>query len=242
MKKLLLLTVTLLLAAITCAACAQNPAAPEISTSSAPETSLELTEIAPAESLPETSEASAPEHLVVADAAMYRGLVYSVEETEDGKIITLQEAAGTDFGADVLKFRITADTKLSFEEPIAAGDTFYYEVYYGVAPGQTLDAESVQDAIAMNRYFDVAAVNFNGTLKEILPSDKAGEGQLVMEALQDLQEVVFNYSAEVQFYLDFAALKPGDKLNIFHKGIYTMSIPPQGIPLEVRYYAEPKAA
>lgn len=239
MKKLLLLTVTLLLAAITCAACAQNPAAPEIATSSAPETSSEQAPALPAESLPETSEASAPEHLVVADAAMYRGTIDSIEETADGKVITLHQPEGINYGNPSQKFRITADTKFSFEEPIAAGDTFYYEVYYGAIPGENLVAEEARDIIAMNRYFDVAAVNFNGTLKEILPSDKAGEGQLVMEDMVNQQEAVFNYSAEVQFYLDFAALKPGDKLNIFHKGIYTMSIPPQGIPLEVRYYAEP---
>lgn len=237
MKKLSVLLITLLLASITFTACGTTPTPSQSSIESAPESSPDIA-APPSESAPE-SEASSQERLTVADAAMYRGTTDSIEETADGKVITLYQAQGINYGNPSQKFRITADTKFSFEEPIAAGDTFYYEVYYGALPGENLVAEEARDIIAMNRYFDMAAVNFNGTIKEILPSDKAGEGQLVMEEMGTQQEVVFNYSADVQFYLDFDAIKPGDQLNIFHKGIYTMSIPPQGIPLEVRYYAEP---
>lgn len=241
MKKLSLLLITLLLASITFTACGTTPTPPQSSIEPAPESSSDIA-APPSESALEESEAPAPERLTVADAAMYRGIIDSIEETADGKVITLHQAEGINYGNPSQKFRITADTKFSFEEPIAAGDTFYYEVYYGALSGENLVAEEARDIIAMNRYFDMAAVNFNGTIKEILPSDKAGEGQLVMEDMSNQQEAVFNYSAETQFYLNFDALKPGDQLNIFHKGIYTMSIPPQGIPLEVRYYAEPKAA
>ena len=83
-------------------------------------------------------------------------------------------------------------------------------------------------------------VNFNGTLKTIMENpDKPGEGRLAMVEAGTGQEVHFNYdkNGSTQLYLDFDALQPGDELNIFHRGAYTRSLPPQGFALEVRPYA-----
>lgn len=172
------------------------------------------------------------ENLYVADAAMYRGTITNIEETEDGKKITLEQAQGTDFGAEQVVVNVTNDTDTSFEDDKLV-EGAYLEVFYGG------DIAEEVDAIAMNIYFETQAVIFNGTLKEIVPTEgKENEGRIFMQPLEGEEEIIFNYGEETQFYLNVEELKEGDALNIFHKGILTRSIPPQGIALEVRTYAE----
>lgn len=179
------------------------------------------------------------EKVHVADAAMYRGTVMEIKENDGGKTLVLEQAKGTDFGSPTLTFVTTDDTRLSFEaDKLVKG--VYLEVYYGQAPGQKLDATKENNAIGINLYPSSEMVVFNGTIKVVEPNpDKEGEGQITMSNLDREEEVVFNYSQDnTQFYLTFEDLKVGDKLNIFHSGAYTRSIPPQGSAIEVRMFTE----
>lgn len=188
----------------------------------------------------ETKTAEGP--LLIADAAMYRGAVTEVEQTEEGTVVSLEQAKGTDFGADSMRFLLGADTKLSFEiENLAIGG--YLEVFYGAQPGEKADVQTIVPAISAKLYASAEMVNFNGTLEQVVSGQKEGTGRLMMTDLESGQTVIFNYSEEdTQIYLNLDELQTGDRLNIFHRGIFTLSLPPQGSPLEIRRMAEPTAS
>ena len=176
--------------------------------------------------------------IYIADAAMYRGTVTKIEESDAGIIISLTEAVGTNFGSDkavveTMNFLITEST--SGDTEIKEGD--YMEVFYGRPMTGEFDYTATHDAIGMNKRFTEAMVIFNGTIKSIDRTDGMIT-RLSMIQLDTEQEVVFNVSDSTQLYLNADDLKEGDKLNIYHKGIYTRSLPPQGIPLEIRPFAE----
>lgn len=197
---------------------------------------------APSSSSVPSSESDVPtsstfEILKVADAAMYRGTVTNILDNNDNTVVTIRRANGTSFDMETLTFLVTKDTKLSFEpDKLVTG--VYLEVYYGSKPGEKPTKDV--DAIAINLYPSAEIVIFNGTIKAIEPNaEKEGEGRLVMDNLEREEEVVFNYDqANTQFYLTFDDLKVGDKLNIFHRGVYTRSMPPQGSAIEVQKYVE----
>lgn len=237
MKKLLVFALMLTVAAV-CAACSATPSlspspSPSESLTTPPpssESSSESSESFESES----SETSAPEKISVADAAMYRGTVVKQEADGDAQILTLEQADGTDFGAAALRFRLGADTPLSFEKDQLVNGA-YLEVFYGVAPGQTLNVDETHDVIGANLYPEAAMVNFNGTVMEFLPEEKL----LMMEDLNNGQTVAFHYGDETQLYLTLTDIQKGDKLNIFHRGVFTLSLPPQGNSLEIRPYKTP---
>lgn len=176
------------------------------------------------------------EKVEVADAAMYRGTIVSMEDTDDGKQITLEQAEGTNFGAPKLNFLLTENTTSSFEESeLATGK--YLEVFYGLAEDETLDSEKLYSVIGANLYPEADIVNFNGIIKEFKTDEtKENEGTILMEDSKTNQEVLFHYSNDTNFYLDPTQLKQGDEINIFHSGIFTRSLPPQGSALEIRTY------
>lgn len=179
------------------------------------------------------------DEIYVADAAMYRGTVEEIEKAAEETLLTLRQAKGTNYGAASLKFRFTKDTMTSFDlETLEKGA--YLDVYYGIDLGKEPDTAQIYDAIGANKKQPAEMVNFNGIIKEISPDPEVeGKGDLVMEDIENGQEVIFHYDGEnTQFYLNFSDLKPGDKLNIYHRGVYTMSLPPQGGALEVQEYAE----
>lgn len=175
----------------------------------------------------------------IADAALYRGTVTAVETTEEGTLLTLEQAPGTDFGSPSRQFLLTEESRLSFKSEQIVPNV-YLEVYYtGKNP------EEAALILGANFYEAAEMVNFNGTLSSVWESpDRPGQGSLAMVERDTGEEVHFNYDKNggTQFYLDFDALQPGDELNIFHQGIYTLSLPPQGIALEVRPYAAPEEA
>lgn len=177
-----------------------------------------------------------------ADAAMYRGTISSVEKDGDDTLFVLKQAEGTDFGNAAITVRFTADTNYEFKLADAT-EGKYLEVYYGI--GAETDATTGAtaewiDAIAANLYHSADSVLFNGTVKGITKTD-ANSGSISIVGLDDNQETIYHYSANTQFYLDFEALKEGDKVNVFSSGVLAESFPPQGTILELRPYAEPAA-
>lgn len=210
-----------------------------------PEESAEVPEetaSADGEAASAAEESGAQDKIVVADAAMYRGTVLTVEPQEDGStLVHLQKAEGTNYTQKEMVFRFQEDTPLSFSmEDLTAG--LYLEVYYGASPEQDAAADQGQvlDALGANLYFETAMVNFNGTFQEWTPSDGSDGsiGSLTMTDLTSGETVIFHCSDSTQMRLNVEELQPGDKLNIFHQGVYTRSLPPQGNALEVSKYAE----
>lgn len=239
MKKFFLLFAASLLA-LSLTACGGK--APAQETPAGPDSAeiLPLDEEGAAEDAQEEASSEIPEPVYVADAALYRGSVTAVETAEEGALLTLEQAPGTNFGAPSMKFLFTSDTRLSFEEEKLAQGA-YLEIYYGAGSEKSQPVP----AIGANFYPAADMVNFNGALKAIMENpDKPGEGRLAMVEAGTGQEVHFNYDKNggTQFYLDFDALQPGDELNIFHRGAYTRSLPPQGFALEVRPYAQPETS
>ena len=48
--------------------------------------------------------------------------------------------------------------------------------------------------------------------------------------------MIFHYNAYTDFTQGVESLEPGDQLSIYHRGVATLSIPPQGSALEISPY------
>lgn len=230
----------ILMAVLCCLLAMAAGCAPKPSLSEEPQTSSSQAEPLepPAETPVPPAEGESQLPLTVADAAMYRGTVVELTTAQDGVLLTLRQPEGVDFGAATMKFFVNEDTRLSFgRELLTTGE--FLEIYYGEQPQSD---EAAKQAIAINRYLPAEAVNYNGSVQEYLPSaDKPGTGTLRMRELKSGQIVWFHFNEETQFYLDASAIKAGDQLNIFHRGMFAMSEPPQGYALEVRQYRQTNA-
>lgn len=160
----------------------------------------------------------------VADAAMYRGTVVSVFQTDSVVYFTLRQEEGTNFGIPELSVEAPASKAAG----ISAGD--YIEVFYGGSPhGQ----ENVQ-AITVKKLPSASLSNYNGEVLSIDFEKKT----ILCQNLKAEGTTLFRYTDNTQKYLDLNSLKEGDKLNIYYNGMLTKSMPPQGNALEIRKYAD----
>ena len=133
-----------------------------------------------------------------------------------------------------------ADAGFDLSE-IALGD--HLEVYYNPPAEEEGEACAITcyPVIAVNRLMPAEAVYYNGILTAVQEKED-GSVDLVMVpegTAQDqwedpMVQFVFHTGDETQFYCNLEDLTEGTLLNIYHKGIMTMSIPPQGVALEVR--------
>lgn len=240
MKKMLLLTLvlasTLFMVACTDSETTETGDAPvgDMSTEgsdaligSIPDETTGATEELVTEEMSATEELPmADEKVYVADAAIYRG---TATPLEDGTF-SLEQVEGTDFGATTMKFSVSDLTTGATD--ITEGN--YLEVFYGRPMEGEFDSTITQEAIGMNDLGIADMVNFNGKVTAIQKEDDIITSITLLELITD-QEVVFNVSEETQLYFAVDDLKEGDLLNIYHKGMMTRSLPPQGIPLEIRY-------
>lgn len=171
--------------------------------------------------------------IYVADATMYRGTVTNIAQTASGTVLTLAQAIGTNFGAKTMTFLISAMT--TGDTDITDGT--YVEVFYGRPMRGEFDYTATQDAIGINNLGAANMVNFNGS---VLSIQKDGETitNLTMHDMQNGEEVIFNVSSDTQMYLAASDLKQGDALNIYHRGMYTLSLPPQSFAVEIQYMAK----
>ncbi len=227
----ILLTCLLLIGATACGQ--QNkqtspplPAPPEISPASPiPENPPAAPELSkPQVSYPED------EYLTVMDAPFYRGTVTAVSEKNGIYELRLEQVEGTDFGYSSFMMHTGENTRSSFSfADLVLGD--YLEVYYGERNDGLPPV-----IIAANKLPPAVDCVFNGELTAL--EHQGTEGRLEMTLLSTGEEIHFQFDDSTQFYLDMEGLKAGDKLNIYHRGTLTKSIPPQGFALEVRPYAE----
>ena len=198
------------------------------------------------------------EPITMEGLAIYRGILVKIDtETEEGiPIYRLERAPGTRY-APAINITFGVDTQVSFHpRDLEIGD--FLEVFYadcacapleeGVTPEFRTDLGYLgedlsqwQTAAAANRLPDVALVNYNGTLVSVSETDRGRDLLLQdLDTPQDASEeelqahrTIFHITEETQLYLGEEVLVPGAKLNIYHRGALTRSIPPQGSALEV---------
>lgn len=184
-------------------------------------------------------EEPAMEQLYVADAARYRGTVASIDTDITGTVMYRLTAFPGSGLAEQLMVVFTDESRTSFDlASIQAGD--HLEVFYSPAEGETCGL-TCYDVIAANKLLPAEGVYYNGILveQEVLED---GSIDLVMvpqgtplENWGDpMMQFVFHTGPETQFRMSTQDLEEGMLLNIYHKGIATRSIPPQGVALEVR--------
>lgn len=237
MKKMILM-VMIACFTLSLVACSNEEVLPDatVTETTQENVNIDFTEVEPttvAETTEISDELAVDEKVVIMDAALYRGSVIKIEETEEGSLITLEQADGTDFGSDTMTFLVD-DATTGLTDAVE-GD--YVEYFYGRSMDGDFDYSNTQNAIGMNHLGNAEMVNFNGTVASIqktdTPDGSTVESITMIDSLND-QEVVFNIHDETQLYLTIEDVNEGDALNIYHKGIYTRSMPPQGIPLEIR--------
>lgn len=178
-----------------------------------------------------------PTRIVVADTAMYRGIISEIKAI-DGQLhsFVLSQVEGTDFGAPSLKVNASEDTKFSFDfSSLQEGD--YVEVFFGDPLEQAIKKGA--SAIAVNNWGDAEMIIFNGAVVSVTPDkEKEGAGSLLLTSLKDNSEWVFHYWEDTQLYVNINELTEGDKVNILFSGIATRSLPPQSNAIEIRPFSE----
>ena len=181
-------------------------------------------------------EDAVTDHLYVADAARYRGTVASIDTDINGEAMyRLTAFPGSGFAEELLVV-FTPESQASVElATIQEGD--HLEIFYSPASGEGAS----QRVIAANKLLPAEGVYYNGILVE-KGEREDGSVDLVMVPLDTpseswgdpMRQFVFHTGESTQFRLAPEALKEGALLNIYHKGIATRSLPPQGVALEVR--------
>lgn len=188
-------------------------------------------------------EETAMDQLYVADAARYRGTVASIDaDIAGGLMYRLAAYPGTGL-PEQLMIVFTGDSRTSFpQDTIREGD--HLEVFYQPVEGETCGL-TCYEVIAANRLLPAEGVYYNGILVEQNTMED-GTADLVMvpqgtplENWGDpMKQFVFHTGPDTQFYMAEDDLAEGALLNIYHKGIATRSLPPQGVALEVRLLAQ----
>lgn len=227
------------------AACA-NPAPPAREPSSALATPVAETQKAaipapePAPDPNNEKETSMEPIITISDAETaairYRGTVTAVEHPADGETVCrLTAFPGSGFSEELL-VAVTPDTKADFDlAEIKEED--HLEVTF---PPTEEEVDGPVRLLEVVRLFPAEMVYYNGIMveKEI---DDDGSIDLVMvpqgtplESWGDPMKQFIFHAAYAEFFTPAEELSEGVLLNIYHKGIATFSIPPQGSALEVR--------
>ena len=173
----------------------------------------------------------------VADAALYRGVITSIQTGNNSEaIFILEQAEGTNFGYPVLEVVLAKSTKTTPEETNFI-EGMYVEVQYGAPAGGQI--QEPVTAISVKRLMSVEGLVFNGEILSLHPGDKPGSGSIMLRRIgSEADDWYYRYDADTSFYLNFDELKIGEKINVFTNGITNPSFPPQASALEVRpYYA-----
>lgn len=171
-------------------------------------------------SVPESSSTQEVRPPAVADAALYRGTVTEVLDSQ----LTVEQYDGRDYGESVIVFTLPQEDPGSWQE----GD--YVEIYYGeireTAPAQA-------DAISVYKVADQAeTVVTNGTVKEVATAED-GEISGVLINDSNGQDVFFHIGTDTQIYMNQDDLQEGKEISVLHTGVFTRSLPPQGNALEI---------
>ena len=170
------------------------------------------------------------------DTIRYRGTVASVDHIDQGETVCrLTAFPGSGFLKEIT-IAAGTDTKADFDlAEIKEGD--HLEVVH--LPFREEDVPV--PVLEVIRLFPAEMVYYNGILVEREISED-GTVDLVMvpqgtplESWGDpMKQFIFHAAAGAVFEIPPEELEEGALLNIYHKGIATFSIPPQGVALETR--------
>lgn len=244
-KRIILISLAL---AVSCAiaACA-NPAPPAREPASALATPVEAAPdpIPASQTDPDTHSDNQEETPMVPimtfpgsqiDAPRYRGTVASIDHPGEGQTVyQLTAFPGSGFIKE-MSITVGPDTKADFDlAEIKEGD--HLEVVF--LPFREEDGPV--PVLEVIRLFPAEMVYYNGVLVE-KELDEDGTVDLVMvpqgTPLEDWgdpgKQFIFHAAVGTVFDPSPEELPEGALLNIYHKGIATFSIPPQGVALEVR--------
>ena len=169
------------------------------------------------------------------DAARYRGTVAFADRAAEGETVCrLTAFPGSGFAEELL-IAVGPDTKADFDlAEIKEGD--HLEVTF--LPFR--EEDSPVPVLEVIRLFPAEMVYYNGIMVE-REIDEDGSIDLVMvpqgtplESWGDPMKQFIFHARDAVFATPAEELPEGALLNIYHKGIATFSIPPQGVALEVR--------
>lgn len=148
---------------------------------------------------------------VVAGAAIYRGTIGSITDTDDGKIFYIKEYLGRDFGSPELYAKFSDNTQTSTpEEPFAVGD--YVELYYG--PTESSSMENPVNIISIGNLGKAEERVHNGKIKEI--SEKDGYFSMVDHLTEETIIVHYDLNGKTQMYFNESDFLPGYSVSVFH--------------------------
>ncbi len=198
MKKIL--TIMLIAAlALSMIACTQTPSEPESSSPSSEVVLEEVEDVSSEEQL--EADENVDDLLYVADAALYRGEITSME---DGALI-VEQVEGRDFGAEQITFTLSESTRYN-EDSTSFATSDYIEVYY---------SPQSYDAIAINKLSPAEDIIFNGSFVEF---DEENSTLLLTDLNNTDSQMLFNITEDTSAYLYFDELVVGDKLSVMHSG------------------------
>lgn len=180
---------------------------------------------------PEDTASPISQNIVVADAAMYRGVISEMKTTDGKTTMILSQAQGRDFGAPLLQIVFDENTKFSGDKA-ALKDGDYIEVYYG-RPG-AIDTTKPYGVLAVNTLPPVEMCIYNGTVVSIDTENSS----ILMKAMDGDMEYVFNFNDTTQFYMNKDDIKAGDTLHIYHNPASTRSMPPQSFAYEISVFKD----
>ena len=241
---LLLAGIMLLGTASGCSGPAPEAVPSESGQSASPSAAGEASSL-PATGSPQEEEAESMETVgaqPVTDAAFHRGTITSIDVVGGMQTFTLTGAAGSGYG--VLTVAFDQYTAMDFDPgELEKGDQV--EVYFSGLSCALDEKLAYVVALSAAKLPPEEATHYNGVVVEVLPGDEPGEGTLVMRPLgsqaeadpgeEARQEFVFHYGPQTVWRAGLIPEEtaPGDELHIYHRGVATMSIPPQGSALEI---------
>lgn len=172
-----------------------------------------------------------------ADTAMYRGNVVKISVANNTTIVTLEQAKGTNFGAAVMNFTFTNNSRTNFNlSNLTVGR--YVEVYYGTPSDGA--APNPATAVVANLLSDAGYIIYNGEIVSVTPAADASlsnyTGKLEVK-LENNTTMIFNCGENTRFYISTSNLTAGTHVNIRGNYVIQLSEPPQNTAFEVRAYS-----
>lgn len=165
-------------------------------------------------------------------AQTYRGIVTNIINADKQTTISLKRATGSDFSEDSLDIVFDNTTKSTIKKDEIKKD-MYLEVYYEPVSSEAKSKNPI--AISIEKLLEADMINYSAIIQSI-EEGKDKSGIITVTDLDGKVETVFHYSPATYFKLPIEDLKKGTKVNIYNRGVFTLSIPAQGSALEITKY------
>lgn len=165
--------------------------------------------------------------------SLYRGIIQKITRQENGCLLTLERAEGTNYGAKTLMVELPNSARRNFTSSSLEKGR-YLEIFYE-DPADKKDARV--EASAANLLPDADICIFNGAFVGYDTN-----GSLVMRRHGEEGVTIFHLSDATKLLTQEKTLKEDQELSIFFSGAMTRSLPPQATAKEIRDYYNPDQA